>query len=55
MPVIKSHIKTSSDEFKQNSEKNHKLAAELEERLAQTREGGGPEARAKHEKRGKLL
>ena len=55
MPLIKSQIKTSSEEFKLNSEKNNQLASELEENLAQIREGGGPEPRLKHEKRGKVF
>ncbi len=55
MPVLKSYIKTQSEDFKTNSERNTQLARELEERLAQVRQGGGPDARAKHEKRGKLF
>jgi 3-methylcrotonyl-CoA carboxylase beta subunit len=54
MSILKSHIKTSSDDFRINQEKNLTLSQELEDRLAQIRQGGGLEARAKHEKRGKL-
>ena len=53
--IIKSHIKTSSEEFKNNSEANRKLSAELELKHSQVYEGGGPEARSKHEKRNKLF
>lgn len=55
MPILKSHIKTNSEEFKVNAERNHQLAQELESRIQQVKEGGGTEARTKHEKRGKLF
>lgn len=55
MPTLKSHIKTNSEEFKLNAAKNKSLARELEERLSTLRQGGGTEARAKHEQRGKLF
>jgi 3-methylcrotonyl-CoA carboxylase beta subunit len=55
MPILRSNIQTSSAEFKENAQHHLKLAAELEARLAQVRQGGGKEARAKHEKRGKLF
>ncbi|MCM2276633.1 MAG: methylcrotonoyl-CoA carboxylase [Oligoflexia bacterium] len=54
-PVLKSHVHASSEEFKTNAAHHRKLAAELEERLARIREGGGKEARDRHEKRGKLF
>jgi 3-methylcrotonyl-CoA carboxylase beta subunit len=55
MSVIKSHVKTQSEEFKLNENKNRQLAEELELRLKQIREGGGSDARSRHEKRGKLF
>jgi len=55
MAILKSHVQVQSEEFKANSEKNHSLANELEEKLRQVRLGGEPEARSKHEKRGKLF
>jgi len=55
MAVLRSQIHTSSADFKANAEHHQKLARELDERLAQVRQGGGAEARAKHEKRGKLF
>src|SRR5690349_13288097 len=55
MPVIQSHVKTQSDEFKVHSERNHQIVQELKEKIAQVQEGGGREARAKHESRGKLF
>lgn len=55
MATLKSHIQTSSAEFKTNAEHHHKLASELEGRIGQIRQGGGQDARDKHEKRGKLF
>lgn len=55
MPTLKSQITTSSADFRTNAEHHRKLAAELENQLARVREGGGKEARDKHEKRGKLF
>ncbi|MBY0470955.1 methylcrotonoyl-CoA carboxylase [bacterium] len=55
MAILKSSVQTSSSEFKNNAEHHKKLSKELESRLEKVREGGGAEARAKHEKRGKLL
>jgi propionyl-CoA carboxylase len=55
MSVIQSHIDTRSEEYTRNAEYNEALARELRERLAEAREGGKAEARAKHEARGKLF
>jgi 3-methylcrotonyl-CoA carboxylase beta subunit len=55
MPVLKSFIDTHSETFKLNSEVNRKLVKDLESKLAKNQEGGGLEARNKHEKRGKLF
>ena len=55
MPVIRSQIQVNSQEFKTNAAHHQALSMELEERLAKNREGGGKEARAKHEQRGKLF
>ncbi|MBL7715112.1 MAG: methylcrotonoyl-CoA carboxylase [Bdellovibrionales bacterium] len=55
MPVIKSQIQTNSTDFKKNAEYHHGLAKELETKLQETAQGGGKEAREKHEKRGKLF
>jgi len=55
MSILKSHVHTSSAEFKANAEHHKRLVQELEERLGQVRAGGGAEARSKHEKRGKLF
>src|ERR1700758_182447 len=55
MSILRSHLSTSPAEFKANREHHLRLARELEERLTQTRQGGGAEARARHESRGKLF
>jgi hypothetical protein len=55
MQILKSQIKIQSEEFKTNSEKNHLLAQELEKQILRVQEGGGTEARLRHEKRGKLF
>jgi acetyl-CoA carboxylase carboxyltransferase component len=55
MSVLRSQVRASSDEFQQNAEHHRGLARELEERLAWARAGGGAEARARHEARGKLF
>ena len=55
MEPLASRLDTSSAEFKENSEHLRGLVAELRARLAKVQEGGGPEARKKHESRGKLF
>src|SRR6059058_4094421 len=42
-------------EFEANAGHHRGLAADLRERLARTREGGPPEARRRHQERGRLL
>lgn len=53
--ILKTHVKPSSSEFKDNAEYHKKLIKEYDERLAQVKEGGGSEARKRHESRGKLF
>jgi len=55
MAVIKSKLKTSSAEFKAAAEAMRGQVAELNERLAVVRQGGGGDARKRHQGRGKLL
>jgi acetyl-CoA carboxylase carboxyltransferase component len=55
MTVLKSLVHIDSDEFKSNQEKNRRLVSELENHLSKVHEGGGKEARERHQKRGKLL
>jgi acetyl-CoA carboxylase carboxyltransferase component len=55
MPELLSRIDTSGAEFKANRAHNLALIAELRARLAQVRQGGGPEAVKRHHARGKML
>jgi len=55
MERLESHLDTSSAEFKANAAHHRALAADLRERLARVREGGGPDQVARHRSRGKLL
>jgi len=55
MAIIKSKLKTSSAEFKAAAEAMRGQVAELNERLAVVRQGGGAAAKKQHQGRGKLL
>ncbi len=52
---LETRIDTRSDEYRRNYEHQRAAAAELRELLAEAREGGRAEARARHESRGKLF
>jgi propionyl-CoA carboxylase len=55
MVVLETRIDSSSAEFAANREHNQQLVADLRNRLARVRAGGGPEAVRRHRARGKLL
>ncbi len=55
MEVLTSHIDPRSEAFEANAAHMRTLVAELRERLAQARQGGGEAARTLHRKRGKLF
>jgi 3-methylcrotonyl-CoA carboxylase beta subunit len=55
MNVIRSKLKTSAAEYKAAAETMRRQVAELNERLAVVRQGGGDAAKKKHLGRGKLL
>ena len=55
MTILKSAIKTNSDEFNANRLAMQGLVADLEEKVARIKLGGGEKARDKHLGRGKLL
>jgi 3-methylcrotonyl-CoA carboxylase beta subunit len=55
MATIQTQINPSSEEFKAQSKHHFGLAKELESKLASVAEGGGKEARERHEKRNKLF
>jgi len=54
MQALASHINTADPSFKANAEHHRALAAELHERLALVREGGGEQYRERHIAQGKL-
>jgi acetyl-CoA carboxylase carboxyltransferase component len=54
MDRISSKIRTDSPEFKANRDKLTAAVAQLRERLAQARQGGGPRYLQRHREQGKL-
>jgi 3-methylcrotonyl-CoA carboxylase beta subunit len=54
-PVLRSAADPGSDAWQANEAAHRELAAELREKLAAARLGGGEKARARHTARGKLL
>ena len=55
MSIIRSYIDTQSDEFRANAAAYERLVDELRAAIAEVKEGGKAEARAKHAARGKLF
>jgi len=55
MPVIESRINPRAQAFQENAAAMQALVADLRAKLAQTAQGGGDAARARHVARGKLL
>jgi acetyl-CoA carboxylase carboxyltransferase component len=55
METFPTHIDPDSTSFKANATHHRALAAQLHERLALWREGGGEKYRQRHEERGKLF
>ena len=54
MDILQTRVQTSSSEFQSNRARMETLVAELDERLAAARVGGGPKARQRHREQGKL-
>ena len=54
MPRLASHVDTGSQTFRDSAAAMHALVNDLRDRLERVRDGGGEEAVAKHEARGKL-
>src|SRR5258708_25923056 len=54
MEPLQTHLDVSSDDFKQNAARLQSLVAELNERLAAARLGGGPKYLARHREQGKV-
>ncbi|AJE04713.1 carboxyl transferase domain-containing protein [Geobacter pickeringii] len=55
MSVLKSSINTATDEFRTNADVMRGLVADLRDKVARIKLGGGDKARTKHVERGKLL
>ena len=55
MSVLDSHVDEASAEFRENAASMERLVADLRERLAAARAGGGEEAVRRHREQGKLL
>src|SRR5436190_20446049 len=54
MDILESHIDTTSDLFRTNASRMTTLVAELRERTATARQGGGPKYVERHRAQGKL-
>jgi 3-methylcrotonyl-CoA carboxylase beta subunit/propionyl-CoA carboxylase len=54
MELIESHVETASEAFRANQARMRALVAELRERRALAREGGGPRYLERHREQGKL-
>ena len=55
MAVMQTRVDANSPEFKKNQAHHRKLIEDLRAQLEKVKSGGGPEARRKHEERGKLF
>src|SRR4029453_8331362 len=55
MSAIHSALTAHGDEYRRNADTNRKLAADLRTLVARISGGGPPQARTKHQSRGKLL
>jgi 3-methylcrotonyl-CoA carboxylase beta subunit/propionyl-CoA carboxylase len=54
MDILPTHVRPDSPEFRSNADHMRKLVAELRERLAAVREGGGSKYLERHRSQGKL-
>ena len=55
MSIVRSQVRPSSEEFKQNQVHNEKLNSDLDHHLLKIAEGGGDKPRARHQEQGKLF
>ena len=55
MELLSTRVNTNSDEYKANREAQLALERQLDERIAQVKEGGGEKYRQRHESQGKLF
>src|SRR5256712_6971819 len=54
MEPLETHLDTSSDDFRANRERMQSLIAELQRKIAEAREGGGPKYMERHKQQGKM-
>ncbi len=54
MDVLETHVQADADEFRVNRERMEQLVADLRDRLAEARKGGGPRYLQRHREQGKL-
>ena len=55
MELLPTRVNPAADDFKRNAEHNRALAARLDERIAQVKQGGGERYMARHREQGKLF
>ncbi len=55
MEVLETHVRTDDERFQQHAAANRALVAELRQRLAVVREGGGARYQQRHREQGKLF
>jgi acetyl-CoA carboxylase carboxyltransferase component len=55
MTTLPSHLSPDDERFRANAVHHRALAAELRDRLANVRQGGGPQYQARHREQGKLF
>src|SRR5262245_46242580 len=55
MEILSSSLNPKDSRIQENDAHNRRLAAELKERLAQVREGGGAKYRERHVQQGKIF
>ena len=54
MEPLETHLDVASDDFKSNRDRLQQLVDELNQRLAEARQGGGPKYVARHKEQGKV-
>jgi 3-methylcrotonyl-CoA carboxylase beta subunit len=55
MDILDTQVNPTDERFRANAAHNRALAAELRDRLAQARQGGGPKYQERHREQGKLF
>ncbi|MEP7294355.1 MAG: carboxyl transferase domain-containing protein, partial [Chloroflexota bacterium] len=55
MDILETQVSPRDERFQANDAHNRALADELRERLVQVRQGGGEQARKRHQEQGKLF